>query len=131
MKEANTGPTRRVVMFLFALLFAGAMPAWASSQADQEIQFLISTVQSLGGAKFVRNGTSYDPKSAADHLRLKLKNAGSRVATAEDFIRLCATQSSASGQPYQIRFADGSMVATEEFLTSKLAEYRKGHVPGR
>jgi hypothetical protein len=92
---------------------------------SQKIQYLIATIESLPNAKFIRNGTAYDAKSAADHLRLKLRLAGSRVATAEDFIRLCASVSSVSGSPYQIRFADGRTVTSEAFLRQKLLEFER------
>ena len=90
----------------------------------QKIEYLITAVETLNDAQFVRNGTAYDGKAAADHLRLKLKNAGSRVRTAEDFIRYCASTSSVSGRPYQIRFSDGRVVAAEAFLHQKLSELR-------
>jgi hypothetical protein len=92
---------------------------------NQKIQYLISTIESLPNAQFIRNGTAYDAKSAADHLRLKLRGAGSRVATAEDFIRACASVSSVSGSPYQIRFADGSRITSEVFLRQKLREFEQ------
>ena len=56
---------------------------------------------------------------------MKLRKAGSRVKTAEDFIRYCGSQSSVSGQPYQIRYADGRTVTSESFLRAKLAELEK------
>ena len=89
---------------------------------QQKIDYLIDSVAQLKDVKFVRNGSVHDARDAADHLRLKLRNAGSRVRTAEDFIRLCGTGSSVSGQPYQIRFADGTDVASAAFLRARLAE---------
>ena len=89
----------------------------------QKIDYLINSIATLGDAKFVRNGTAYDAKAAADHLRLKLKNAGSRVRTAEDFIHLCASVSSVSGVPYQIRFSDGRIVTSEVYLRQQLLEF--------
>ncbi len=88
-----------------------------------KIAYLIASVETLQHAQFVRNGTAYDAKAAANHLRLKLRMAGSRVATADDFIRLCASASSVSGLPYQIRFADGRVVSSEVYLRQKLAEF--------
>ncbi|HJW08815.1 MAG TPA: DUF5329 family protein, partial [Holophagaceae bacterium] len=78
-----------------------------SGQAPQsettKIEALIQSVEKLQGqAVFVRNGAEHDAKAAGDHLRMKWKNAGSHVKTAGDFIRLCATGSSMSGQPYKI-----------------------------
>ncbi|HZX92821.1 MAG TPA: DUF5329 family protein, partial [Rudaea sp.] len=96
-------------------------------QADAEhakIEYLIDAVAQLRDAVFVRNGTAYDSKQAADHLRLKLRNAGARVRTAEDFITDCATSSSMSGEKYRIRFADGRIVDNAVFLRQKLAEFR-------
>ena len=116
---------------LLVLLGLGtSLCAWSGTVEDQEIQYLISSVQSLQGAQFLRNGSSYDAASAGDHLRLKLKNAGSHVRTAEDFIRLCASTSSMSGKPYEIRFKDGHTETTEIFLKGRLGDYRKGRGAG-
>ncbi len=110
-----------------ALLFLGGFTlGYAGDLAPLEsrkIDFLIAAIETLGDAKFVRNGTAYDAKTAADHLRLKLKNAGSRVESAEDFIRYCASASSVSGTPYQIRFSDGRVVTSEAFLRQRLSEF--------
>jgi len=91
---------------------------------SQKIDFLIAAIATLDHAQFVRNGTAYDAKAAAGHLRLKLKNAGSRIKTAEDFIRYCASVSSVSGTPYEIRFSDGRVVTSEAFLRKKLDEFQ-------
>lgn len=91
----------------------------------RKIEYLIAAIQTLPNAQFIRNGTTYDAKGAADHLRLKLRSAGAQVVTAEDFIRVCASVSSISGLPYQIRFADGSTVTSENFLRQKLLEFEQ------
>ncbi len=122
------GRASKVRYVLAILIFAIAVHAQAGTPTpleNQKIQYLISTIESLPNAQFVRNGTAYDAKSAADHLRLKLRRAGSRVATAEDFIRVCASVSSVSGSPYQIRFADGSTMTSEVFLRQKLREFEQ------
>jgi hypothetical protein len=112
-------------MMLFALL---ALPAFARQDAEQQkIAYLIDSVATLQGATFIRNGTGYDATQAADHMRLKLRFAGSRVNTAEDFITYCATGSSMSGIKYTIRFQDGRVVDSAAFLLSKLADYAKVH----
>lgn len=74
-------------------------------------------------AQFIRNGKAYDSAAAASHLRAKLRVAGGRVKTAEDFIRYCASQSSVSGEPYEIRFADGRVILSADFLRQKLLEF--------
>ncbi len=113
---------------LFALL---ALPAFAQQDVEQrKIAYLIESVATLQGAAFIRNGTEYDATHAADHMRLKLRFAGSRVKTAEDFITYCGTGSSMSGTKYTIRFKDGRVVDSAAFLQDKLAEYAMLH-PGQ
>jgi hypothetical protein len=98
--------------------------AYAQSRVESEkIQYLISSIENLAGAKFIRNGSEYEGKKAADHLRMKLKKAGSRIKTAEDFIRLCASQSYLSGQPYTIRFADGKTMKAVDYFRDRLTKY--------
>jgi hypothetical protein len=96
----------------------------SKSLEGRKIDFLIASIETLQGAQFIRNGTAYNAKAAADHLRLKLRMAGSRVSTADDFIRLCASASSVSGTPYQIRFTDGSAVTSEAYFRQKLIEFK-------
>ena len=112
---------------MWALLFLGAITlGHANDRApleNQKIDYLIAAIETLSDAKFVRNGTAYDAKAAADHLRRKLKYAGSHVKSAEDFISYCATKSSMSGKPYEIRFADGRVETSETFLRQKLSEF--------
>ena len=109
-------------LLLAVLLSIGNV--WAASDAEK-IQYLISSVEHMQNAKFIRNGRAYDAKTAADHLREKKRNAKGHCDTAEDFIKLCGAKSSQSGKPYQIRFADGKVVTSEQFLRQKLREFEK------
>ncbi len=97
----------------------------AAPTEPAKIEALIRSVAELRDAKFVRNGVEYDAPAAADHLRTKLRGAGSRVKTADDFIRLCASSSSMTGKPYEIRWADGRVTTSESFLRARLAELEK------
>jgi hypothetical protein len=88
----------RTALSIFALaLLIGTAAAAPSPVEARKIEHLIAAVEQLRDAKFIRNGTAYDAAKAADHLRLKLREAGDRVASAEDFIHLCASRSSVSG----------------------------------
>ena len=108
------------------LTFAIAANAGERSAAeDARIEYLLAIVASLQGAQFIRNGTPYDSATAVKHLRLKLRAAGSRIKTAEDFIHYCASTSSVSGRPYEIRFSDGRVVRSADFLRQKLTELDK------
>jgi hypothetical protein len=112
-----------VAAFVILALFCGAVSAQDNIE-KKKIEFLISSVENLKGAKFIRNGSEYnDGKAAAEHLRMKLKTAGSRVKTADDFIRLCASQSYLTGRPYMIRLSNGKTIKSEEYFREKLKEY--------
>jgi hypothetical protein len=112
-----------VSAFVILALFSGAVSAQENIE-KKKIEFLLSSVENLKGAKFIRNGSEYDDgKAAAEHLRMKLKTAGSRVKTADDFIRLCASQSYITGKPYMIRLSNGKTIKSEEYFREKLKEY--------
>lgn len=115
---------KRFFGLLLCFLLTPCIVEARSALEEQKIQYLIDSLADLKGATFVRNGSEYDAKQAADHVRMKLRNAGSHVVTAEDFITLCATGSSASGQPYKIRFADGHEVPSATFLGERLVQFR-------
>jgi hypothetical protein len=113
----------RLVAVMFLTLSALARAGDIAPVENARIQYMLASIESLTGAEFIRNGSAYDAQTAADHLRYKLRNSGSRVKTAEDFILYCATQSSMSGEPYQIRFADGRIIPSSAFFHQKLAEF--------
>ena len=126
MRPSGLSQSMRYVLAILVLALAALAQAGSlTALENRKIQYLISTIESLPDAQFIRNGTAYDAKSAADHLRPKLREAGSRLVTADDFIRLCASVSSVSGLPYQIRFADGSTITSEVFLRQKLREFEQ------
>jgi hypothetical protein len=110
-----------VTAFVILALFSGAVSAQDNIE-KKKIEFLISSVENLKGAKFIRNGSEYDGKKAAEHLRMKLQNA-LVVQTADDFIRLCASKSSITGKPYMIRSSDGKTIKSEKYFRQKLKEY--------
>ena len=114
-----------------ATLSGATVPATQKALTEAaKIQALISTVEKSKGLVFIRNGSSYDPVQAASHLRMKWKNAGKRVRTAEDFIRYCATGSSMSGKPYRIRFADGRVEDSAVYFHAQLRRIEAGPIKG-
>jgi len=96
------------------------LAAPAPTPEAQKIEALIQAVAALQGAVFIRNGTEHTPAEAAEHLRLKWRNAGKRVKTAPEFIQHCASGSSMSGRPYEIRFKDGHTVLSRDWLWTEL-----------
>lgn len=92
---------------------------------NARIEYLLAVISGLHDAQFIRNGKAYDSAAAVDHLRSKLRMAGAQVKTAEDFIRLCASESSLSGKPYEIRLANGQQLLSAQFLRQQLAAFDK------
>ncbi|MDQ1277967.1 MAG: hypothetical protein QG555_1009, partial [Thermodesulfobacteriota bacterium] len=57
------------ILIVFIVLLV-AVRAFAQESRDAaKIRYLIASVATLEGAKFIRNGSDYDARSAADHLR--------------------------------------------------------------
>jgi hypothetical protein len=108
-----------------ALLF-GFMAITATAKTPlsetQKIEFLITSIENLKGAVFIRNGSEYSAEQAAHHLRMKWDSAGSKVKTAQDFIERCASKSSMSGEKYQIRFANGKIEYSQDYFNEQLAK---------
>jgi hypothetical protein len=115
---------KNISILLVVLVLLLVVRAYAQdSREAAKIRYLLESVEGLEGAKFIRNGKAYDALSASNHLRLKLKNAGDRVRTAEDFIKFCGSKSSMTGAPYLIKLADGTTVKAEEFFRKKLMAF--------
>lgn len=110
-----------LLTFVIMLVFPFQALAETITEA-QKIEVLIKKIENLGEAVFIRNGNEHTPKDAADHMRLKLGNAGSRIKTAEDFIKYCGTGSSMTGEAYKIRFKDGSERLSSDVLNGFLKE---------
>ncbi len=110
----------RLLWILLLALMSTPFAFAVALTEEQKIDALIHSVQVLPGAQFIRNGTAYDGKAAAEHLRKKRRYVGDRVKTASDFITCCASRSSMSGKVYQIRFANGETVDAEVFFRAEL-----------
>ena len=83
-------------------------------------------MESLKDATFVRNGSDYDPKSAAKFLRGKWQANEKEIKTAPDFIAKAASVSSTTGKPYMIHFKNGKQVKCGEYLTEELKKLEAG-----
>ena len=110
------------VASLIALGAAAAPPPHEQSRIDR----LIQVVESRKDMKFVRNGTEYSCADAGKFLRGKLESMGKEVTTAREFIERIASKSSMSGQPYQVKFADGRMMPASQFLHEELKRLDTG-----
>jgi hypothetical protein len=108
-----------------SILVLGAISSWLPAQThapDEKgrIAGLISHIENLQGAKFIRNGKSYDSKNAAKFLRGKWQANEKEIKTADDFIAKAASFSGSTGKPYVIQFSDGREVKCGEYLKQQL-----------
>jgi Family of unknown function (DUF5329) len=111
------------IVAVLLLLLVGtyfALAASASADETQKIELLIQYVNNLKDATFIRNGSTYNSKSAATFLRRKWQANQSEVRTARDFIDKVAAISGTSGRPYLIRFKDGKEIHSRDFLLARL-----------
>ena len=117
---------------LLLLVLAGApAPAPPALTEDQKIEALLRTVDGMKDAVFVRNGTAYDGHAAAGHLRDKWRWKKAEVKTARDFIRVCASVSAQSGRPYLVRWKDGRVEKSADFLLAALERLEGRSAPSR
>ncbi len=122
------------LLIIFTLLLANkiaaktffAFPTSISQNISEErkIEKLINYIEK-SEALFIRNGTEYPAKEAAEHLRMKRKKAGNKVKTAKDFIDLIASKSYMSGEAYQMKFKNGATINTRDMLYNELRKIDK------
>lgn len=114
----------------FVLAFLISLSAILPSRAEPvpaekaKIEALITHVENLKDATFVRNGSGHDAKSAAKFLRGKWQANDKEIRTAADFIAKAASVSSTTGKPYVIRFKDGTQTKCGDYLTARLKELK-------
>jgi hypothetical protein len=91
---------------------------------EEKINKLILFIEK-SNAVFIRNGSEYEAKEAAEHLKMKRKKAGNKVKTAKDFIDLIASKSYMSGEAYKMKFSNGSIINTRDMLYNELRKLER------
>jgi hypothetical protein len=117
--------TSKIFPAVLALLVCMAAPfslraAEKPLSEKEKIEALITHIENLQDATFVRNGSSYNAKTAGRFLRGKWDSKDKEIHTATDFIEKAASISSTSGKPYIIRFKDGHEANCGDFLREEL-----------
>ena len=113
----------RSVLFILIASLAFASPVKSAESLDQTISYLIDCVAN-SNATFIRNGTSYTPAEAVEHIKAKYAHFKNDIKTPEDFIRLSASKSILSGKPYLVRLPDGKEMHLDAWLTDALKQHR-------
>ncbi len=118
----------RLASTAIALVFVAAAHAVPTPAAKAEIEYLLSAVAS-SDCRFYRNGTWYDAKSAAAHLRGKYESLAAKglIGGTDDFIDRAATKSSLSGRDYAIKCEGIAEMSSRQWLTDLLVAYRAAH----
>jgi hypothetical protein len=93
---------------------------------QEEVQYLLNYL-GTSNCRFYRNGEWYGTEKAKEHLNKKYKYLLKKalIHTTEEFIALGGTQSSASGEPYQVRCGSAQAVPSAQWLSSELTRYRE------
>jgi len=113
-------PTRRRLLAALTLLAAPTLRAAADAAEAERIEQLLRFVEAQQQVRFVRNGSAYSSREAAQFLRAKYAKMGGQVATAAQFIEQIASRSSTSGRPYLMRFPDGRTLPSAQVLSEEL-----------
>jgi uncharacterized protein DUF5329 len=119
---------------LCVVLAAWEVQTWLSPSGAEglapeyqgEVQYLLNYL-GASNCQFYRNGQWYGPEKAKEHLNKKYKYLlkKSLIRTAEEFIALAGTESSVSGEPYQVRCGSMQAVPSAQWLSSELTRYRE------
>lgn len=115
--------TRLHFVLTAVVVFAVVGHALAGESLDQTVAYLLDQV-AQSHATFIRNGEKHTPAEAAKHIKAKYDHFKKEIKTPEDFIRLCASKSLLSGQPYQVRIESGKEMRLDQWLTDALKAHR-------
>lgn len=118
---------RRIGLLALALqlLLLPVVHAASPKNTQMEVDFLLGYL-AVSGCEFYRNGTWYGSDAAQAHLRKKYAYlaALNMVETADDFIEKAGSESSFSGNAYQVRCNGGAAVTSRKWLSDELARFR-------
>jgi hypothetical protein len=92
---------------------------------NDSINYLLDYIAN-SDATFIRNGQTHTPQEAVDHIKAKYEHFKNEIKTPEDFIRLSASKSLLTGQPYLVRTKDGKEMQLSAWLTDALKKRRGG-----
>jgi Family of unknown function (DUF5329) len=115
---------RWLVRIFVLLAICNAVPARAAESLEQTTAFLLHRIETAD-ATFIRNGQAHTAQEAVAHVRAKYEHFKAQIKTPEDFIRLAATKSLLTGQPYFVRTRDGKEMPLGTWLSNALREHRE------
>ncbi len=99
----------------------GGPPTGLARDEVATIERLLALVRGMEDSTFLWNGVACTGDEAADVLCQRWNQNAESTITAEDFIRLATSRSSASGKPFIVRRPDGREIDLADLLTLELA----------
>jgi Family of unknown function (DUF5329) len=111
------------LIVVLVLLLMSTGPIRAAESLDESIKYLLDYV-AKSDATFIRNGQAHTPQEAVNHIKAKYEHFKNEIKTPEDFIRLSASKSLQTGQPYLVRTRDGKEMPLSVWLTDALKKHR-------
>ena len=109
---------------VFILLVVNTVPLHAAESLEQTINFLLHRIETAD-ATFIRNGKEHTPGEAVEHVRAKYQHFKGQIKSPDDFIRLAASKSLLTGQPYLVRTRDGKEIQLNVWLSNALREHER------
>ena len=117
---------RFLISFLIILLVSANVFAGTMSEKDK-INYLLDAL-TTEKVVFIRNGEEHSGVEARKHLQDKL-GAVQGIDTAQDFIAKIASSSSVTGEPYMVKFPNGTQIESAKWLGQKLKEIEAKQKP--
>jgi hypothetical protein len=111
------------IFFATAIIFTLTPDKARAESLEKTIDYLLDYV-AKSDVTFVRNGQTHTPPQAVDHIKAKYEHFKKEIKTPEDFIRLSASKSLLTGQPYLVRTKDGKEMHLDAWLTDALKKHR-------
>jgi hypothetical protein len=120
--------SRNLIVVVIAIVLAATMAVAEDTRSQENtaetIAYLLDFV-AKSDCQFIRNGQSHTDKQASLHMQEKCRYFKDQIVTPEDFIRLAATKSLVTDQPYLVRTKEGKELRCDEWMKGVLKEYRK------
>lgn len=114
---------KRILLVAIGLLSLLSVQAWAGDY-QKEINHLLDYIKTTS-CDYERNGTTYKGSEAVVHVQKKYDYFKDKIASAEDFVRLCATKSELTGKAYQVQCANEPKQESASWLLKELKKFRQ------
>ncbi|MDR2442683.1 MAG: DUF5329 domain-containing protein [Deltaproteobacteria bacterium] len=113
-----------LVVTIWLAASSGVVFALDEVETDK-VEKLLSDMSEDRHIIFIRNNKGYPVDRAVAHLRSKLRQAGHKVNTVEEFIDNLASKSSISGAPYLVHYPDGRQENSRDYFYRLLARQKQ------